>query len=147
MKNKINIKDGYLEVLYKNKSIKIDTVDIDKVSDCSWHIDNKGYARNWKHERMHHRIIGKINDFVVDHINGNKLDNRHKNLRHVDKSQNQLNRHKITNINGVTGIYLEKKTNTYILTVGWKGKRIYLGRYKILKEAEKIRREFIAGLL
>jgi hypothetical protein len=45
--------------------------------------------------------------YEIDHINGNRQDNRIQNLRLVDKKQNQLNRTKLNsnNTTGFTGVY------------------------------------------
>lgn len=43
--------------------------------------------------RLHHFIAGRVDGLVVDHINGNTLDNRRPNLRHVTHSVNATNRH------------------------------------------------------
>ena len=59
-----------------------------------WHY-NDGYAErkeNGKHIRMH-RIILKTDKFV-DHINGDKLDNRKSNLRLTNHSTNAMNMRK-----------------------------------------------------
>lgn len=45
-----------------------------------------------KYEKMHRLIIDAPKGMEVDHINGNKLDNRVSNLRVCTKSQNQCNR-------------------------------------------------------
>ena len=72
----------------------IDTEDIYKVQDIKWHISDSGYAVNTgsrSRPNIHmHRVILGI-DEPVDHINGNRLDNRKCNLRPITKSQNQMN--------------------------------------------------------
>lgn len=44
--------------------------------------------------QMHRCILGRKIGFFVDHINGNGLDNRRCNLRHVTASQSAMNRPK-----------------------------------------------------
>lgn len=45
--------------------------------------------------RLHTFIIGKPPDgLVIDHINGNGLDNRRENLRFVTPKENARNRHR-----------------------------------------------------
>jgi hypothetical protein len=75
------------EILIKNFIVKID---YDKVSQFTWHINPKGYAKSNKNIFMHHLIIGNrfTENLVVDHKNGDKLDNRKENLHHVSQSQN-----------------------------------------------------------
>jgi len=53
---------------------------------------NKGSGRTG-HIKLHHQVIGKPDmGLVVDHINGNKLDNRRENLRFVTQSINSANK-------------------------------------------------------
>ena len=150
MKNKYKINDNFIEIFCKGGNSLIDLEDLSKIENYSWHIDDKGYVRNWKHERLHHKIIGKgENGLMVDHINGDKLDNRKINLRHVSNSKNQLNRHKTSNKLGIIGIIKDKncKSEIYISSVKWKGKSIYLGRYRDLNKAKSEREEFINKFL
>ena len=56
-----------------------------------WWMNENGYAvcnKGKKKVRMH-RLINKTEpEFITDHINGNRLDNRKENLRTVDHSEN-----------------------------------------------------------
>lgn len=54
----------------------------------------KNVDGEYEHSRLHHYVVGfPLNGLVVDHINGDGLDNRRANLRIVSNSVNVLNRH------------------------------------------------------
>ena len=64
------------------------------------------YARlcdNGKMIMFHRYILKPEADLVCDHINGDKLDNRRKNLRNVTRRQNMLNR-KLKNTTGYISV-------------------------------------------
>ena len=74
---------------------------------------------------------------IIDHINGNQLDNRLCNLRFIDKSGNNRNRIKITNKNGFMGVY--KRNNRFCAVIrNDKGIKCYLGIFDTAEEAHEI---------
>lgn len=84
--------------------------------------------------KMHRQIMNCPNEYEVDHINGNTLDNRKCNLRictHAENIRNQKSRGGKSKYRGVT-----KHINNYWrarITINYK--RICLGLYKKQKEA------------
>lgn len=85
---KIPLRDPYF--------ILVDQQDFDFVSRHHWTIDERSYTNyavttiNGKKVYMHRLLVDANED--VDHINGNGLDNRRKNLRAVSRQQNSWNR-------------------------------------------------------
>jgi hypothetical protein len=78
----------------------VDADDYDRLSALSWHLDNGGYAVSnkslgggkWFTFRMHRMAIECQPCDFVDHINGNRLDNRRSNLRTATRRVNAINR-------------------------------------------------------
>lgn len=58
---------------------------------------------------MHQMPIGTVFGKQVDHIDGNGMNNRRSNLRHVSKAQNQMNRHAVVAKSGYKGVTNNKK--------------------------------------
>lgn len=70
---------------------------------------------------------------MMDHINGNSLDNRWCNLRDVTRVANQLNRHRLqkNNTSGYTGVCLIRLSKPWAAT--FRGRRI--GQFRTKEEA------------
>lgn len=130
---KIELTKGHHAIIYKE--------DFEKIVGRSWHYSN-GYAyTNTKGARTRiamHRIIVDVadSDFVVDHINGDKLDNRRSNLRVCTKSENNRNR-KLNKSSSVhyKGVYVNK--NKFMAYITFNYKMHYLGVFNTAKEAAK----------
>lgn len=68
--------------------------DYDLVRRYNWHLTYNGYARaniGGRTVFMHRLIMNPGPGMVVDHINGNKLDNRRENLRICTPAENARN--------------------------------------------------------
>lgn len=72
----------------------------------------------------------------LDHINGDRLDNRWVNLRLVTRSQNQMNRGlQISNKSGHRGVSFRKDTGKWHARVYKDGKAILLGNFDAIEDA------------
>lgn len=90
-----------------------------------------------------HRVIvamhtGEFPD-MVDHINGNGLDNRIENLRACTKSQNMMNmatpKH---NTSGFKGVGWSKQMNKWRAHISLDGKLMHLGYFDDIEAAKNI---------
>jgi hypothetical protein len=70
----------------------------------------------------------------IDHINGDKMDNRLCNLREATRSQNMMNsKVQKSNTSGLKGAY--KRGRGYVSTIRMGGEEVYLGFFKTPEEA------------
>lgn len=70
---------------------------------------------------------------LIDHINGDSLDNRRSNLRYCTYSQNLMNTHKVRSASGYKGVYRHRKRWYAHITLN--GRRFYLGLFKTPQDA------------
>lgn len=76
----------------------------------------------------------------LDHINGQKTDNRIENLRECSDAQNQQNRGKqANNTSGVQGVCWHKQAKKWHARIEVDGKRINLGLFDTVDEAAQAR--------
>jgi hypothetical protein len=82
-------------------------------------------------------MTGSIPKFV-DHINRIRDDNRWVNLRPATASQNMCNsRIHSNNTSGIKGVHWNKVNKRWIATLGFEGKKIHIGSFEDLGEAER----------
>lgn len=128
----INIPQGFL----------IDSEDYSLIFGRSVALAGKGYvvvtARNKKEKfhYLHRAVMSAPRGLMVDHINGDKLDNRKSNLRLVTRSQNQTNSMKQRSCGSkYKGVYLDKRRALFASEITVEGKRKFLGYFVHEKRA------------
>ena len=76
----------------------------------------------------------------IDHINGDRADNRANNLREATNQENQRNSGlQRNNSTGVVGVHWYKRSQKYQAHIKVDGKRIFLGYFSTLEEAATAR--------
>lgn len=91
-------------------------------------------------ESLHRLVTNCPSDMVVDHINGDGLDNRRANLRVCTQAENVRNRRiHSNNRSGFKGVYFDPSSTirSWRAKISINGKRIRLGRYASAEEAHK----------
>lgn len=145
--NIVIVGDLALIELTKGHTAIIDTSDVEVVRDYKWR-SAKGKGTNYVCARrklddgrvktifLHRLLMNPERGLVVDHINGEGLDNRRTNLRVVTVAQNNLNsRVRSDSQTGVKGAYYDKRKGTYYSRIRANDKSMYLGTFKTAEEA------------
>lgn len=79
---------------------------------------------------MHRQLICCNDNNVIDHIDGNSLNNQKSNLRPCNNSQNLCNRGKnINNISGFKGVSWHCIANKWVAQIKVNRKKIYIGLF------------------
>lgn len=93
------------------------------------------------HRVIYEMIAGEIPDgAVIDHINGNKLDNNISNLRIASVSLNAKNCcMNSKNTSGFNGVSLYKRTGKYAAFSKSNGKHVHIGYFDTAEDAFKAR--------
>lgn len=88
---------------------------------------------------MHRYILGlEKGDMDVNHINGDRSDNRKRNLRLVTRKQNGYNRGVYsTSSSGYRGVYFRKDNNKWRAVINKDYKRYNIGSFDCKHEAAK----------
>ena len=87
---------------------------------------------------MHREILNPSAGLDCDHINGDTLDNRKENLRMATRKQNLQNEinPRINNKFKIKGVCWHKTKKKFQAQIRYNGKRIFLGRFSVLGDAD-----------
>lgn len=131
------------------KIVIIDNEDYDIIKDYKWGVSKKVDSfyvmrtgksdLNIKHKvRLHRAITSCPSDKVVDHINGNTLDNRKCNLRVCTNAENLRNsRGKRNSTSKYKGVSYDKEKKRWASRICINSKEIKLGKFKSEIDAAK----------
>lgn len=110
-------------------------------------INSQGYRRIYLSGRyeQEHRVVwrmmhGEWPSLQIDHLNGNRSDNRPCNLRLADCSDQMKNRARpLNNTSGHHGVTFNKKSGKWQAQIGVGGKSVYLGLFSSIEMAAEAR--------
>jgi hypothetical protein len=131
--------EGSIEVKLRGDNDLWVTLDLDvydRFKDYRFFRTTQGYC-SIMYPVAHVKIHKLIVDYkTVDHISGNKLDNRRANLREANHSQNAMNRSKLmAYTSAFKGVGLNKNTLRWRSRIKVNGKTVYLGYFATEIEA------------
>ncbi len=120
--------------LTQGKFAKVDNEDFGRLKDINWKYSN-GYGHHNILGRMHRNIIDVDDSKVVDHIDGDTLNNRKSNLRVCTQQENiynqRLRKNNLLKYKGVTKLSEHK----YLARIWKRGVVTRLGIFKCAEEA------------
>lgn len=117
---------------------KVDDNCYEELKKYKWNISGKklNYVFNTKLGRLNRFIMNCPKDKIVDHKNGDTLDNRKKNLRICTYSQNSMNSyHTKRGQSGHRNVVWDKKQKKWSVIIQKDYKMNFFGSYESLKKA------------
>ena len=141
-KNRIVVEGEVARIITTRGDVFIvDAADAGRVAPYSWWNDGNGYACAWamgRRIRLHNAIYGDVPDgYEVDHRNGDRADNRRRNLRIATQAENARNRKQRPSQTGCTGVYKHK--NKFQARIMVDGKQRCIGTFDTIPEANSAR--------
>jgi len=122
----------------------LDSSDYEDLHPGRWYRTKFGYAA-WKRKTLIgvlddwlHRVIMRLmpwDKMEVDHINGDRLDNRRCNLRVVTRAQNCQNKPSLGGSSKYRGVHWCKRTKRWMARAKLNQKTYYLGSYEDEEDA------------
>ena len=97
--------------------------------------------RSYQAHRLAWAIVHGSWPHMLDHINGDKADNRIYNLRLSDvglNTQNQRRAHKSNLSSGILGVHFYERTGRWRATIWANGKNHFLGYHATAGEAQRV---------
>lgn len=137
----------YIELTQGKRAI-VDDEDFEWLNQWKWHASDSGFGFYAKREfnknkirnriRMHRLIMDAPDNKQVDHINGNRLDNRRHNLRTCTNMQNSWNSARTSgSMSGFKGVSWHRNHKKWRTTITCNGKNHYLGYFFCVIKAAK----------
>lgn len=120
-----------LELTKRFKTI-VDKEVYEILRNTKWCIGTGGYAlrrRQGINEYLHNFILPPREGFVIDHINGNSLDNRRVNLRYATISQNAANSRIRKGTSIYKGVSYDRQMYKWRASINYKGIKKVIGLF------------------
>jgi hypothetical protein len=129
--------------LTKGRYAIVDAADYEVLNRYRWCVSGKGsraYAvrcHKGTHISMHRFLMKPPKGMVVDHINGNGLDNRRSNLRICTQQQNLYNSRPKGKSSRFKGPCWDKSRQKWIVIIRYEGRNMQIGRFDDEVEAAR----------
>lgn len=142
MKNHFYRAENHVVIEAKGQRILLDVEDFhDIAAKSSWCLNGSGYATGnfmGKSSLLHRLIMKASPGEIIDHINGNRLDNRRHNLRSTTQTTNNHNRHSGRLPKNIVKSY---RTGKFMVIFEQARKKVQFGQFKTLPPAVALARK------
>lgn len=137
-------------MLTNGKYALVDNDSFDYLNQWNWNMAREGYARRSQYMGkskegkyksdvllMHRVIMNPPKGMIVDHINGDKLDNRRENMRNCSQADNLHNTRNLmrNNTSGYKGVSWDKTNQKWRAYIALNRKQKHLGYFDTKEEA------------
>jgi hypothetical protein len=135
---------------YERRYVLVSSEDFERVSSYKWCLDSDGYAvgcmkkegGGWKTFKMHRFIINAAPGELVDHKDGDRLNNTRSNLRICTHTENMRNRKKQpAKSSKYLGVCYQQKTGRWRVQFWVDKKQMSFGSYATEDEAGRVAME------
>lgn len=116
-------------------NILVDEEDMNFYLSQKWYVHVRGYIANNKGQLLHRLLLKAPKGYVVDHINGDKKDNRRTNLRLCKQSDNLRNANKKQGTSKYKGVSKHSQTGRWTAHITVKYKTKHLGCFDTEEQA------------
>jgi len=131
--------------LTQGKVAIVDDEDFEYLNQWKWYANNNYAIRSFTVSKskvlrisMHREIMKPQKGFVIDHLDGNGLNNQKNNLRICTNSQNLMNRVKnINNTSGYKGVRLHNLSKKWRAQIWLNSKYYHIGLFNDIKDAAR----------
>lgn len=131
--------------IHGGKNAQVDDEAFDGLSAFKWHLSDSGYAvradyssGSLKIVRMHRQIFGAREGQLIDHRDGDRLNNQIANLRLCSRAENLMNQQPLRGTTSrFKGVYWLKANGKWRAKIKANGKCICLGLFTDEIEAAK----------
>ena len=138
------------EIQISGYTVLVDDEDLERIQVLAWHVGSLGSGRDPYFEhctwgkpvlRLHRFIMDRTykDGTIVDHINGNTLDNRKQNLRICTNAENCMNGRTRKNNTGYKGVVYDKYASKYRARITKDYKTYHVGYFVTPEEAYEAR--------
>jgi len=122
----------------------VDPQDHSTISRWTWRLSSHGYATRSETQDgtkrtiyMHRAIMNPQSGQVIDHVNGDGLDNRRSNLRIASVGENNANSVKRPSQTGYRGVYPHNQSGKYVAQISINGRVQALGLHDTPEDAAR----------